>query len=167
MTLTKLAETEGEKISVIPAIKQSNDLHRGWALARLQSQVGNLRGRKIAILGLTYTTNTNTLRRSAAVELCKKLLAAGANVSAFDPAVKDLPQELKPVSLGSGIAEALKGADAAVVCTEWPQFRQADWPKITGQMRRLIFIDANRFLGNELKSIAGVGHFSVGQPHET
>jgi UDPglucose 6-dehydrogenase len=167
VTLTKLAEAEREKISVIPAIKQSNDLHRGWAFARLQSQVGNLRGRKIAVLGLTYTTNTNTLRRSAAVELCKKLLAAGASVSAFDPAVKDLPDELKSILLGNDIVEALKGADAAVVCTEWPQFRQADWPKIVGQMRRPILIDANRFLGNELKSIAGVGHFSVGQPNET
>jgi UDPglucose 6-dehydrogenase len=167
VTLTKLAEFEGEKISVIPAIKHSNDWHRGWAYARLQSQVGNLRGRNIAVLGLTYTTNTNTLRRSAAVELCKKLLAAGVSVRAFDPAVKTLPKELSSVSLEGDVAEALKGADAAVVCTEWPQFRQADWPKIVGQMRKKVFIDANRFLGNELKSIAGVGHFSVGQPNET
>jgi UDPglucose 6-dehydrogenase len=167
VTLTKLAETEGERISVIPAIKHSNDLHRGWAFARLQSQVGNLRGRKVAVLGLTYTTNTNTLRRSAAVELCKQLLAAGATVSAFDPAVKSLPNELSSVFLGNDVARALKGADAAVVCTEWPQFRQADWPKIVAQMRKKVFIDANRFLGNELKSIAGVGHFSVGQPNET
>jgi UDPglucose 6-dehydrogenase len=167
VTLTKLAEREGEKISVIPAIKHSNDLHRGWAFARLRSQLGDLRGKKIAVLGLTYTANTNTLRRSAAVELCKKLLTAGASVSAFDPAVKSLPDELKSISLGSEIAEALKGADATVVCTEWPQFRQADWPKIVGQMRGKIFIDANRFLGNELKNIAGVGHFSVGQPDET
>jgi UDPglucose 6-dehydrogenase len=167
VTLSKLAEREGEKISVIPAIKQSNDLHRGWAFTRLQSQIGNLRGKKIAVLGLTYTTNTNTLRRSAAVELCQKLLAAGAAVSAFDPAVKDLPDELKSISLGSDIADALKGADAAVVCTEWPQFRQADWPKIVVHMRRKIFIDPNRFLGNELKNFAGVGHFSVGQPDET
>ncbi len=167
VTLTKLAQTQGEKISVIPAIKKSNDLHRGWAMARLQSQVGDLKGKKIAVLGVTYTTNTDTLRRSAAVELCKKLLEAGAKVSAFDPAVKRLAAELSAISLGRDVAEALKSADAAVVCTEWPQFRQADWPKIVKQMRGKIFIDANRFLGNELKSIAGVRHFSVGQPNET
>ena len=56
VTLTKLAEAKGEKISVIPAIKQSNDLHRGWAFRRLQSRLGDLRGKKIAVLGLTYTT---------------------------------------------------------------------------------------------------------------
>ena len=88
VTLTRLAEAKDEKISVIPAIKQSNDLHRGWVFRRLQSRLEDLRGKKIAILGLTYTTNTDTLRRSAAVELCQQLLDAGANVSAFDPVVK-------------------------------------------------------------------------------
>jgi len=163
VTLTKLAEINHEKISVIPAIKQSNDLHRGWAFRRLQSRFGELRGKKISVLGLTYTTNTDTLRRSAAVELCKKLLDAGANVGAFDPAVKNLPAELSKIQLALEISVALKNADAAVVCTEWPQFRQADWPKIISQMRGKIFVDANRFLEKELKSIPGVEHLSVGR----
>jgi len=163
VTLTKIAEAKGEIISVIPAIKQSNDLHRGWAFRRLQSRLGDLRGKKIAILGLTYTTNTDTLRRSAAVELCQQLLKAGAKVSAFDPAVKSLPKELSAVSLAVDAATALNGADAAVVCTEWPQFRQADWAKIVPVMKQTVFVDANRFLEKELKNIAGVEHLSVGR----
>jgi UDPglucose 6-dehydrogenase len=163
VTLTKLAATKGETISVIPAIKQSNDLHRGWAFRRLQSRLGELRGKNIAVLGLTYTTNTDTLRRSAAVELCRKLLAAGANVAAFDPAVKNLPAELNKVLLAGDVAGATQNADAAVVCTEWPQFRQVDWAKIVPQMRQPVFVDANRFLEKELKSIAGVEHLSVGR----
>src|SRR6185437_1572256 len=134
VTLTELAKAEREKISVIPAIKQSNDLHRGWAFKKLQSRLGKLRGKKIAVLGLTYTTNTDTLRRSAAVELCKQLLKAGANVSAFDPAVKTLPKDLKKISLAAVVAAVLNAADAAVVCTEWPQFRQADWSSIVSKM---------------------------------
>ncbi|MGA2028602.1 MAG: nucleotide sugar dehydrogenase [Verrucomicrobiota bacterium] len=163
VTLTKLAEANGEKISVIPAIKQSNDLHRGWAFRRLQSRLGDLRGKKISILGLTYTANTDTLRRSAAVELCKQLLGAGANVSAFDPAVKNLPDELSKIQLASEIAVALNGAEAVAICTEWPQFRQADWAKIVPQMRQPVFVDANRFLEKELKNIAAVEHLSVGR----
>jgi UDPglucose 6-dehydrogenase len=163
VTLTKIAEANGEKISVIPAIKQSNDLHRGWAFKKLQSRLGDLRGKKIAVLGLTYTTNTDTLRRSAAVELCQQLLAAGANVSAFDPAVKNLPVELSKIQLASEIAVALNGAEAAAICTEWLQFRQADWTKIVPQMRQPVFVDANRFLEKELKTIAGVEHLSVGR----
>ncbi len=163
VTLTKLAKSGGEKISVIPAIKQSNDLHRGWALRRLQLRLGDVRGKQIAVLGLTYTTNTDTLRRSAAVELCKQLLKSGASVKVFDPAVKTLPKDLNKISLGADIASALNNADAAVICTEWPQFRQADWAKITVKMRGKIFVDANRFLEKELKSIAGVEHLSVGR----
>ncbi len=163
VTLTKLAEANGEKISVIPAIKQSNDLHRGWAFRRLQSRLGDLRGKKISVLGLTYTTNTDTLRRSAAVELCQQLLAAGAKVSAFDPAVKNLPGELSLVSLGNDIFAVLAGAEAVAVCTEWPQFRQADWAKIVPQMRSPVFVDANRFLEKELKTVPGVEHLSVGR----
>jgi UDPglucose 6-dehydrogenase len=163
VTLAKLAEANGEKISVIPAIKQSNDLHRGWAFHRLQSCLGDLRGKKISVLGLTYTTNTDTLRRSAAVELCKQLLEAGAKVSAFDPAVKNLPVELDSVSLAADIAAAAAGAEAVAVCTEWPQFRQADWAKIAPQMRRRVFVDANRFLEKELKNVPGVEHLSVGR----
>ena len=163
VTLIQLASAKNEKISVIPAIKQSNDLHRGWALRRLQSRLDDLRGKKIAVLGLTYTPNTDTLRRSAAVELCRNLLAEGANVYAFDPAVKHLPAELAPVRLAAQINDAMKGADAAVVCTEWPEFRQADWANIAPSMRQRIFVDANRFLEKELKNLPGVEHLSVGR----
>ena len=163
VTLTRLAGANGEKISVIPAITQSNDLHRGWMLRRLQSRLGDLRGKKIAVLGLTYTTNTDTLRRSAAVELCRDLLAAGAEVRAFDPAVKRLPAELARMQLAAQVADAVKGADAAVVCTEWPEFRGADWAKIAPAMRQRIFVDANRFLEKELKNLPGVEHLSVGR----
>ena len=163
VTLSKLAEANGETISVIPAIKQSNDRHRGWAFRRLQARLGELRGKKIAVLGLTYTTNTDTLRRSAAVELCQQLLTAGATVSAFDPAVKTLPADLKPVALTADITTALTGVEAAAICTEWPQFRQADWAKIVPQMRQPVFVDANRFLEKELKTLTNVEHLSVGR----
>jgi UDPglucose 6-dehydrogenase len=163
VTLVKLAEAHGEIISVIPAIKQSNDLHRGWAFRRLQSRLGGLRDRNIAVLGLTYTTNTDTLRRSAAVELCRQLLGAGAKVGAFDPAIKHLPPELNAISLAVDVPAALTGAEAAVICTEWPQFRLADWPRIIPQMRQPVFVDANRFLEKELKSLPGVEHLSVGR----
>jgi UDPglucose 6-dehydrogenase len=163
VSLSRLAEACGETISVIPAIKQSNDLHRGWAFRRLQTRLGGLGGKRICVLGLTYTTNTDTLRRSAAVELCRALLAAGAAVTAFDPAVKALPAELAAVTLAADLAVALDGAEAAVVCTEWPQFRQGDWPRLVTRMRQPVFVDANRFLETELKNLDGVEHLSVGR----
>lgn len=163
VTLSRLARENGEDISLIPAIKQSNDLHRSWIFRRLASRLGGVRGKKICVLGLTYTTNTDTLRRSAAVELCQQLLTAGAKVSAFDPAVRTLPPELSPVALAADIADAIVDVEAVAVCTEWPQFRQADWATLAPRMHQPVFVDANRFLERELKTVANVEHLSVGR----
>jgi UDPglucose 6-dehydrogenase len=163
VTLSQLAVANGETISVIPAIKQSNDLHRGWALKRLTARLGGLRERNITLLGLTYTINTDTLRRSAAMELCGQLLVAGAAVTAFDPAIKTLPVEWSDVRLAADAAAALSGADAVVVGTEWPQFRQVDYAAAVTTMRGRLFVDANRFLEKELKTVPGVEHLSVGR----
>jgi len=163
VTLTNLAAVSGEIISVIPAIKQSNDQHRGWVFQRLQSKLGDVGGRRICVLGLTYTTNTDTLRRSAAVELCQRLVEAGAQVTAFDPAVKTLPAALAAVELCPDLAAALRGAEAVAVCTEWPQFRQADWGSLAKTLRQPVFVDANRFLEQELKNIPRLEYLSVGR----
>ena len=163
VALSRLAAAHGETLSVIPAIKQSNDLHRGWAFRRVRTRLGELRGKKIVLLGLTYTTNTDTLRRSAAIELCGQLLAAGAEVWAHDPAIPSLPPEWSAVTLAPDVAAGLQGADCAVVCTEWPQFRQADYAAAVPAMRSRVFVDANRFLEKELKHLPGVELLSVGR----
>jgi UDPglucose 6-dehydrogenase len=163
VTLTQLAAAAGETLALIPAIKSSNDRHRQWALHRLRARLGDLRGRQVAVLGLTYKPGTDTLRRSAAVELCRALLQAGAAVRVCDPVVKQLPPELQAAHPAAGVADALSGADAAVLCTEWPAFRQTDWPAAVAGMRTPVIVDANRFLEKELKGIAGVEHLSVGR----
>jgi UDPglucose 6-dehydrogenase len=163
VTLTKLAAQVGERISVIPAIKQSNDEHRGWALRQLQARLGDVTNRTVAVLGLVYTPNTDTLRRSAAVELCQHLQAAGAHVQAFDPVIRRSTPELTGVALLHDLENALAQADAAVICTEWPQFREVNWEQAIGKMRRALLIDANRFLEKPLQGIAGVEHISVGR----
>ena len=163
VTLSGLGARFGEPLAVIPAIKQSNDLHRGWIFRRLQSRFGELRGRTFAVLGLTYTPNTDTLRRSAAVELCQQLLVAGANVRAHDPAVNALPPELAAVRLGD-LRATLADADAAIVCTEWPEFRAAPWPELLPLLRQPVVVDANRFLEKPLLACGAVEHLSVGRP---
>ena len=163
VTLSALGASFGEPLAVIPAIKQSNDLHRGWIFRRLQSRFGDLRGRTFAVLGLTYTPNTDTLRRSAAVELCQQLLAAGARVQAHDPAVHALPADLAAVRLGD-LRATLTAADAAVVCTEWPQFCAAPWPELLPLLRQPVVIDAHRFLEKPLLACGTVEHLSLGRP---
>lgn len=163
VTLGALGKKFDEALAVIPAIKTSNDTHRGWILRRLQTRFGDLAGRTFAILGLTYTPQTDTLRRSAAVELCHQLLAAGATVRAHDPAVRELPEDLRALALGT-LEETIGGADAAIVCTEWPQFRQAEWGTLVPLLRLPVIVDANRFLETQLAGCGAVEHLSVGRP---
>jgi UDPglucose 6-dehydrogenase len=164
VTLTKLAAEQHESVSLIPAIKQSNDQHRGWAFGKLQTRLGDLRGKTVAVLGLVYTPNTDTLRRSAAIELCQRLVAAGARVQAFDPALKSLPAEFASIRLLPDLAGTLKSADAVVVCTEWPAFREAPWGELIPLLRVPVLVDPNRFLDSQLKAMPGVEHISVGRP---
>jgi UDPglucose 6-dehydrogenase len=163
VTLTKLGAQKGESLALIPAIKQSNDEHRGWMLRQVQSRIGDLNNRTIAVLGLVYTPNTDTLRRSAAVELCQQLQSAGAQVQAFDPVITKAAPELGAVKLVHDVEAALTQADAVVICTEWPLFRDVDWTKAISKMRRALIIDANRFLEKPLQGVAGAEHISVGR----
>jgi UDPglucose 6-dehydrogenase len=167
VTLDQLASRLGEELYLIPAIKTSNDHHKQWAAQKLAEELGSLSGKRIVILGLTYKPNTDTLRRSLAIELCLVLLAEGADVRAFDPVVKALPDDLRKVNLFREIEEAASGADALVVCTEWPQLLEMDWPSIVGSLRRPIVIDANGFLLSRVSSLPGVNYRCVGKPRNS
>jgi UDPglucose 6-dehydrogenase len=163
VALGHIAAGVDEDTPVISAIRPSNEQHRQWARHRLQLALGDVRGRNIVLLGLVYTPNTSTLRRSAAVALCRELLADGAFVTVVDPAVMTLPDELSPAVLEIDLHRALVGTDAVVVCTAWPQFRDAPWRDLVDRMRRPLFIDPDRFLAPVLADIDGIEHLSVGR----
>jgi UDPglucose 6-dehydrogenase len=167
VTLNQLANQFGEELFLIPAIKISNDQHKRWAIQKLREELGSLRGKRVAILGLTYKANTDTLRRSLAVELCRLLQTEAVEVRAFDPVVKSLPDDLSNVKLGQNIEEVTSDADAFVVCTEWPQLLESDWSSIVAGLRRAIVIDANGFLRSKLSPISNVHYRCVGKPRYT
>jgi UDPglucose 6-dehydrogenase len=165
VALTEIGEAAHEPLVLVPAIKKSNDTHKRWAETKLVEELGNLSGLKIALLGLTYKPGTDTLRRSLAVEICRSLIEKGAEVCVYDPAVKSIPDDLA-VTLGSSVDEAVYGADAIVVCTEWPEFRQTVWTTILESMPRPIVIDATGFLSENLAHVSGIIYRQVGKPRE-
>ncbi|MBV9126891.1 MAG: UDP-glucose/GDP-mannose dehydrogenase family protein, partial [Verrucomicrobia bacterium] len=162
VALTQLAAANGERADLIAAILTSNDAHKNWALGRLRALLGaSLAGAEIAVLGLTYKPGTDTLRRSGAVELAHALLKNGATVRAYDPAVRALPPELAGATFCATPADALRNADAAVIATEWPEIRAADWPALVPTMRRRVILDANRFL-RDAAALGDIEYFAVG-----
>ena len=158
--LTQLARAKGANADLLSAILSSNNAHGDWPLRRLRSLLGSLKGKTIAVLGLTYKAGTDTLRRSRAVELVAALIKEGAQVQAYDPAVRTLPADISHARLCTGLDEALREADAAVIATEWPQIREADWAELFPLMRQRLIIDANRFL--KLPPGADLKHITVG-----
>jgi UDPglucose 6-dehydrogenase len=124
----------------------SNDQHKSWAPDKVVRLLAGGRG-TVAVLGLTYKPGTSTLRRSSSVELCQRLHAEGVRVQAHDPAVPALPGELaETVVLCPTAAEALRGADVAVVATPWPDYQSLRPDEVVGLMRRPQVIDPLQFL---------------------
>jgi UDPglucose 6-dehydrogenase len=160
----KIAQDKGEPLVLVPAIKLSNDQHKLWAIQKLQEELGELAGKTIAILGLTYKPGTDTLRRSLAIELCRGLINRGANLRAYDPLVAALPDDLAPVTLSKDLPDVMTGCDAVVVCTAWPQMREAAWDGMLAKKRNLVFVDANGFLASVVGSREGITYRQVGKP---
>ncbi len=156
--LGALADSRDVPIPVLSAVPVSNGAHKLWAFHRATELLGTLHGVTIAVLGLTYKPNTDTLRRSSAVELCREFSRAGAHVQAYDPLVKALPDELRDmIDLKSSWRDAVTGAQAVVVATEWAEFREIDPAAFAPDT---LILDANRWLAGA----AGVHYYTVGKP---
>ena len=118
-----------------------------------------------AVLGLAYTPGTSTLRRSSSVELCRFLQGAGVRVRAHDPAVRALPGDLaSAVALCPTAADALEGADVAVVATAWPEYRELAADVFASRMRRACVVDPARFLEGTLGADPRVVYRATGRP---
>lgn len=154
----------GIPTNLISGVKSSNDAHRGWAKRRLRELLGDLRGQRIAVWGLTYKPGTDTLRRSAAIELCRSLVEQGAKVSAHDPAVKSLPADLAAsICLAGDPLAAIKGAAALVIMTEWPEYRQIESSAIVEALGGKLVLDVNRFLVKQLGEDPRIIYATVGK----
>ena len=166
VALSRIGAQRAEPLALIPAIKASNDGHKRWAVQKLQERFPDLQGKKIAVLGLTYKPGTDTLRRSLAVEICRALAAAEAELSLYDPRVQAsaLPDDLQPFPLYPEVAKAVAGADAVIVATEWAEIREAPWPELISGLHGRLIVDANGFLAEQVRSLPGVEYRRVGVP---
>lgn len=166
--LQALGEQKSLPMNLMRGLQASNDTHKAWAWRRLHEQLGSLEGRTIAVLGLTYKAGTDTLRRSSAVELAQKIHAAGAIVKAHDPSITTLPDDLQSViALQASLEEAVRGADAVVIATEWPDYRQITPDQWAEWMTTPLILDAGYFLPNTIGQDTRIHYYAVGLPrHE-
>ncbi len=161
--LVERGEAHGFPMPLVRGVRDSNERHRHWAHEALQRLLPGLAGARIAVLGLTYKPGTATLRRSASVELCERLAAAGSTVAAYDPMVDALPPHLSgAIRLAQTAAEALDHASAAVIATEWPEFLTLPPDLFVQTVDHPLVLDAGGFLAAGLGRDPRIRYVTVG-----
>ncbi len=147
---------------LISAVRKSNDEHKKWIQRRLFAVLGGLKGKRIAVWGLTYKPGTNTLRRSLSVEMCNWLQEQGAEIAVHDPSKCELPDNwLGEVVRSKTPLDALEGACALVIATQWPEYREINVSDVENIAGQFAVFDSNRFLSDFNKSSV-ISYYSVG-----
>jgi nucleotide sugar dehydrogenase len=144
--LISTGQEYGYTPSMLCATVEINQAQRATAVRKLQRELHVLKGRRIALLGLTFKPGTDDLRDAPALDVAKRLLAAGAVISAFDPVVKTLPDEYGAIRLASDAYDAADRVDALILMTDWPEFRFIDAAALRRVMRGDLVVDGRNFL---------------------
>jgi UDPglucose 6-dehydrogenase len=162
--LVNLGNQAGAPSHLLSAVRTSNNEHRLWLRRKIQSLLGSLKGKTVAVWGLTYKPGTDTLRRSTSVELCEWITENGGHVRAHDPAVTELPAGLREkIDLCSSAIDALKGADALVLATEWSDYTTVDPSAVLEVMPAGVVLDPGGFLAKQLAPEPRIRYFAVGK----
>jgi UDPglucose 6-dehydrogenase len=139
-----------------------NELQKRRVIGKLQQRLGTLRGRTVALLGLAFKPNTDDMREAPALVLAGRLIAEGADVKAWDP-VATIDGGLHGVEQVGTVEQALEGADAAVLVTEWPQLAELDWRAEAGRMKTALLIDGRNMLDPDAMREAGWAYEGIGR----
>ena len=119
--------TRGYHFQLLNAVIEVNELQKRRVIAKLQKHLGSLVGKEIALLGLAFKPNTDDMREASSLVLSARLQAAGARVRAYDPVAEEEARKLmRGVDFADAALEAVEGADAVVLVTEWPEFAELD-----------------------------------------
>jgi UDPglucose 6-dehydrogenase len=162
--LRKLAANTGYHFQLLNAVVEVNELQKRRVVGKLRRHLGSLDAKKVALLGLAFKPDTDDMRDAASLILAARLQGEGVEVRAYDPVAMNQAAELLPaVSMRESALDALDGADAAVLVTEWPEFAEIDWAEAAGRMARPLLIDGRNFLDPQALGSAGFTYEGIGR----
>ena len=165
LALKQLAANSGYNFQLLNAVIEVNELQKRRVVGKLERRLGPLRGKRIALLGLAFKPGTDDMREAPSLVLAGRLLSESADVTAWDP-VADGAAHLHGVQIAASALEALDGADAAVVVTEWPEVRELDWAEAAKRMRGNVIVDGRNLLDPGKLRALGFAYEGVGRPVE-
>lgn len=170
--LKLLAGNSGYHFQLLNAVIEVNELQKRRVVSKLTRHLGPLVGKRIALLGLAFKPETDDMREASSLVLSARLRGEGAEVVAYDPVAADNARSLLPgVEMADTAREALLDTDAAVLVTEWPEFKEIDWTQAAERMRQPLLIDGRNFLeADDLRSAGfiyeGIGRLGIGPESE-
>jgi UDPglucose 6-dehydrogenase len=162
LALKQLAANSGYHFQLLNAVIEVNELQKRRVIGKLKQHLGSLRGKSVALLGLAFKPNTDDTREAPSLVLAGRLVAEGADVRAWDP-VADGRAILPQATIHDSPLEALDGADAAVLVTEWPELVELDWAEAARRMRNALLVDGRNLLDPEELRSAGFAYEGIGR----
>jgi UDPglucose 6-dehydrogenase len=166
LSLLHTASEYGYQARLLEATLAVNRAQRQVVIQKLQEKLFILKGRTIALLGLSFKPETDDLRDAPSLQIAERLLQMGARVSAYDPVSMEACKQLHPnlkIHYCASALEAVTGAHATVLITEWNEFRNLDLAEVAARAARPILIDGRNFFSPEAASKAGLDYSGVGR----
>ncbi len=162
--LKLLAGNSGYHFQLLNAVIEVNELQKRRVVSKLQRHLGELSGRRVALLGLAFKPNTDDMRGASSLVLAARLQAEGAHVRAFDPVAEEAARALMPqLDYADSALDAILDADAVILVTEWPEFLQLEWSEVARAMRGTLLIDGRNALDGEAVRGAGLTYEGIGR----
>lgn len=164
--LIKTAEENGQTLQILKAVENVNVHQKGVLFEKVKKYYhDDLKGKTIAILGLSFKPNTDDMREAPALTLIDKLLEAECNVKAFDPtAMTECYRRIgDSITYCNNLYETATGADALLLVTEWPEFRILDFPKLKSLMKKAVIFDGRNIYNPEEVHLNGFDYFAIGK----
>jgi UDPglucose 6-dehydrogenase len=155
----------GAPLNVVEAVERTNEAQKTILVPRMEEYLGDLRGKVVAVWGLAFKPRTDDMREAPALALIEALLERGASVRAYDPKAMTAARGAlhETVTLCARSYDAVDGADALVVVTEWSEFREPDFPRIKSLMRRPAIFDGRNIYNPQMLREMGFHYEGIGR----
>jgi UDPglucose 6-dehydrogenase len=162
--LKLLAANSGYHFQLLNAVTEVNELQKRRVVSKLQRHLGELAGRRVALLGLAFKPETDDMRGASSLVLAARLLAEGVTVTAYDPVAEVEARKLMGgLDLAKSALDAVADADAVVLVTEWPELIDLNWREVARAMHGTIVIDGRNALDAEAIQAAGLTYEGIGR----
>jgi UDPglucose 6-dehydrogenase len=163
--LKQLAANTGYHFQLLNAVIEVNELQKRRVINKLKDHLGDLAGKRVVLLGLAFKPETDDMRGASSIVMAARLQAEGAEVIGYDPVATERAREVLPgVTFAESAMDALDGADAAILVTEWPEFARLDWAEVAKRMGTPLLVDGRNFLEPGTIAGAGIAYEAIGRP---